>query len=345
MKFKVASISSVKSSKRKRRLRCLLPIFAASLIISILYLYSYYTNYPNPIDSLSTVIIIGNDETKVISSSPSNTQQYGKPTIVTDQHIDGKVLDTVAAYHSSLSNTPQYIKPIIVAKKHIGRKVDTVETSLSSSSNTPQHGQPTDSEKHIDNTADKLDMNPKASDYLPLNGPLSKRPTSTLHPESLNPKRTYNTETPNLPPCHREDDKVVSIYIESQGRMDGFFIKGFPSVNSTSCNLHCKNSGGLCPPKLAGFICPVLASKIGGHSPPVPNPPKMVGITHRYWRYNNSMQICAYVNYIRIPLINNNNKNVGYIPKIKKKMLKMSVQKYESSVTHDVIQAGSEKAQ
>ena len=57
------------------------------------------------------------------------------------------------------------------------------------------------------------------------------------------------------------------------------------------------------------------------------------------------MQICAYVNYIRIPLINNNNKNVGYIPKIKKKMLKMSVQKYESSVTHDVIQAGSEKAQ
>ena len=49
-------------------------------------------------------------------------------------------------------------------------------------------------------------------------------------------------------------------------------------------NIHCKNSGGLGPPKLAGFTCPVLASKIGGHSPPAVYPPKMVGITrHSSW--------------------------------------------------------------
>ena len=262
MKFKVASTTSVKTSKSKLRLRCLLPIFAASLIISMFYLYSYYTHYPNPIDSLST-IINENDETKATTSSLHNTSRHRNRTIVTDKHIDEKVLDTVAAYHSSSSNTPQRIKPtIIVANKQIGRKVDTVTTNPSSSSDTlrhrrpivldnrkvdrvetnpttssstPQHGQPT--EIHIDKTADKLEMNPKALDYLPLNGPLSKRPTSTLHPDSLSPKRTYNTEPPNLPPCHREDDKAVSIYIESQGRLNSFFYNGFPSLNSTSCNL------------------------------------------------------------------------------------------------------------
>ena len=66
---------------------------------------------------------------------------------------------------------------------------------------------------------------------------LSTRPISTLHPDSRNPKRTYNTEPPNLPPCHRGDDKVVSIYIESQKRLNSFYIPGFPFVNSTSCNL------------------------------------------------------------------------------------------------------------
>ena len=49
--------------------------------------------------------------------------------------------------------------------------------------------------------------------------------------------------------------------------------------------VHCKNSGGLGPPKLAGFTCPVLASKIGGHSPPAVYPPKMVGITRHSWWY------------------------------------------------------------
>ena len=280
MKFKVASTSSVKPSKRKRRLHCLLYIFTASLIISMLYFYSYYTHYPNPIDSLSVFVnengankmavklnntnptilngtqrqghrqvvteeyINGKVEvhgTKATSSSPSNTPQHGEPTIVPDQHIDGDVLDTVATNPSSSSNTLQHIykKPttLTVPDKHIDRKVDTVETNLSSSSNTPQHGQPT--EKHIDKTADKQEINLKALDYLPLDGPLSKRPTSTLHPDSLNPKRTYNTEPPNLPPCHREDDKVVSIYMESRDRLNGFFSKRpkFFRLNSTSCNL------------------------------------------------------------------------------------------------------------
>ena len=213
--MKVASTSSVnsKTSKCKLKLRCLLPIFAASLIISILYFYSYYTHYPNPIDSLLS-IINENDANKMavklknkIPTILNDTQLQGRPTVIDEEYINGKV--ETKATSSSSNLTPSSIKP--------------------------QYGQPT--EKHIDNTADKLDMNPKALDYLPLDGPLSKRPTSTLHPDSLNPKRTYNTETPNLPPCHRGDDKVVSIYVESQGRMDGFFSNGFPSVNSTSCNL------------------------------------------------------------------------------------------------------------
>ena len=274
MKFKVASILSVKTSKSKFRLHCLLPIFAASLIISMLYFYNYYTHYPNPIDSLSTIInkndarlnemaiklnntnpTILNDtqrqghqqvvteeyingevyvhETKAISSSPSITPRRGKPTIVPDIHMDGNILGTVATNPSSSSNALQHRRPIVLDN----RKVDRVETNPTTSNNTPQHGQPTD--LHIDKTADKLEMNPKALDYLPLNGPLSKRPTSTLHPHSLSSKRTYNTEPPNLPPCHREDDKVVSIYMESRNELKGFFSKRpkFFLLNSTSCNL------------------------------------------------------------------------------------------------------------
>ena len=197
-------------------------ILALSTLVILKYIYSYYTQYANPIDSFLSTI---NEKDIYFSKTADKPKMNPK---VTDY-----LLTTVSA--TSLSNSLQHKKPTIVPDKHSNRKAVTVETNQTSSSSTTPHGQRT--EKHIDKTADKLEMNPKALDYLPLNGPLSKRPTSTLHPDSLNPKRTYNTEPPNLPPCHRGDDKVVSIYIESQGSMDGFFIKGFPSVNSTSCNL------------------------------------------------------------------------------------------------------------
>ena len=199
-------------------------ILALSTLVILKYIYSYYTHHANPIDSFLSTI---NEKDIYFSKTADKPKMNPK---VTDY-----LLTTVEKNATSLSNSLQHRKPTIVPDKHSNRKADTVETNQTSSSSTTPHGQPT--EKHIDKTADKLEMHPKALDYLPLNGPLSKRPTSTLHPDSLNPKRTYNTEPPNLPPCHRGDDKVVSIYIESQERMDGFFIKGFPSVNSTSCNL------------------------------------------------------------------------------------------------------------
>ena len=209
--MKVAPASAVKTSKST--LHWLLPIVCFLNIISILYLFSYYTSSASPIEGLSSNINVKHTVKRVgklIGANPtiSNaTQRQGQPTVVPGKHVIGKV-DTSEANPESLLT-----------------------------SSTPQHGQPTiGTEKHIDKTADKLPMNPKALDYLPLNGTLSKRPNSTMHPDSLNPNRTYNTEPPYLPPCHKEDDKV-SIYIESRPTLNGFFQRKFPTVNSTSCNL------------------------------------------------------------------------------------------------------------
>jgi hypothetical protein len=50
--------------------------------------------------------------------------------------------------------------------------------------------------------------------YTPPTHPIATRPAGTLHPDSLNPKRTYNTDPPNLPQCPNKNNKEISIYLE-----------------------------------------------------------------------------------------------------------------------------------
>ena len=90
----------------------------------------------------------------------------------------------------------------------------------------------------------KVHLYPKVWKYEPPTGPLSTRPAGTMHPDSVNPDRTYNTEPPSLPQCHSQGDSVVSIYMESYQRLSSFFPNVFVPRNITSCNLpndvHCQ---------------------------------------------------------------------------------------------------------
>jgi hypothetical protein len=80
-------------------------------------------------------------------------------------------------------------------------------------------------------------INPKIHKYEPPTGGLSTRPTGTLHPDSQNPNRTYNTEPPSLPQCHSEGDNVVSIYMESHSQVLGFFLGELFQLGTVQCNL------------------------------------------------------------------------------------------------------------
>ena len=96
----------------------------------------------------------------------------------------------------------------------------------------------------------------------------------------------------------------MSLHVFVHGESSHLAVEGMLDVvvlaTGTNCcpcsaiHIHCKNSGGLYPPKVVGFTCLVLASKIGGHIPQLPliQPPKMVGITHHSRWYNNNMRIC-----------------------------------------------------
>jgi hypothetical protein len=81
---------------------------------------------------------------------------------------------------------------------------------------------------------------------------MATRPASTLHPDSLNPKRTYNTEPPNLPMCPSKNNiKEISIYLEfvdklsKNQRQMGKLYPGKPEgchlPEGVTCDLQVKN--------------------------------------------------------------------------------------------------------
>ena len=75
--------------------------------------------------------------------------------------------------------------------------------------------------------------------YVPPTHSLSTRPAGTLHPDSLNPKRMYNTEPPNLPLCPKRKQKEISIYLESLQEFSRYQVRtgGFYPGKALFCKL------------------------------------------------------------------------------------------------------------
>ena len=233
MKTAPTSVTAIAGSRRTFKLMYLIP--SAVVLLIIVFLCTYFAQLGNPVDG---VYQMSNSFAPSISpeSLSNGSVPYLRPETKSNTSFDSSPYSHPKSKATLLLTTTTHVDPNTQRNVSIHSpttsNVETKHIVLNpKSQNLPSASTPSKPTKPL------MPVDPKVWKYEPPTGPLSTRPTGTMHPDSLNPDRTYNTEPPSLPQCHSQSDSVVSIYLESHSRLLPFFGGGVFQVGTVKCNM------------------------------------------------------------------------------------------------------------